>query len=118
VWTRKFATQTATLDAAEGETWTGKFDAPTVLRVTSDAIYIAGVYTNSYQNGSSPPPGTRPDYVARLDLTGQQLWFRQFLTQPSRGETPSSLAIVGTQLVVYSNIGLAFALNIADGTGP
>ncbi len=125
VWRRPFGTATATLNAVEQKTWTGAFvtNSATML-VTSDAIYLAGLYTNTYKNGSTPIPSNMTGYVDRLDLTGQQQWFRQIVssTNPAlpNADTPlatSALAITGTQLLVYQG-GLAFFLNATDGTGP
>ena len=131
VWSRAFATQTATLDSVEGETWKGQFTGTPIMLVTSDSIYLAGSYQNTYMNGSSPPPATSPGYVARLDLTGMQIWFRQFQRMPNPNAPtnivplqPTSLALSGpSKLVVYqggfaNNGGTLFLINAADGAGP
>ncbi|HEX2872521.1 MAG TPA: hypothetical protein VHP33_14730 [Polyangiaceae bacterium] len=72
--------RTSVIDAVEGTIWTG--DAVyfgTALLVTEDAVYVSGPYGNSYQNGSSPPSPTSTTLIARYDLSGERVWFQQFL---------------------------------------
>ncbi len=123
LWTRGFATQTATLNAIEGQTWKGQFSGSTPIMVaSSDSLYLAGTYTNSYMNGSSPIPSTAPAFVARLDSTGQQIWFRQFRATISgttvRDLQPSALALTQQGKLLVASGSTVFFLNAADGTGP
>jgi hypothetical protein len=121
IWQRQFAVQTGTVNAVEGETWTGQFRGTPVMVATSDSVYLAGSYSNTYKNGSSPPPTTAPCYVARLDTMGSQIWFRQFettlVTTSGHDFAPSAIALSGKKLVVASSE-IVFQLNAADGTGP
>jgi hypothetical protein len=124
LWRRGFATQTATLNAVEQQTWTGQFEGDTpVMVAANDALYLSASYGDTYKNGSSPIPSVTPNYVARLDSTGQQVWFRQFeayasatAIQPLR-VSALVLAPQGKLLVVGSST-VGFFLNAADGTGP
>jgi hypothetical protein len=95
--------------------------------VGADAVYVAGKYNNTYANGSSTPPSIATDFVAKLDTSGKQLWFRQFASSPLFASTSLQAAELGTKLLVAST-GTAtnltpltvtfFLLNAADGTGP
>ncbi|MEI9938502.1 MAG: hypothetical protein WDO69_14895 [Pseudomonadota bacterium] len=71
--------RTAILDPVEGVEWSGHFDdlAPQ-FALSNDAIFVAGVYSNTYRNGSNPPPSTHPAYVARYDRKGHRVWFQEF----------------------------------------
>jgi hypothetical protein len=125
VWRRTFATQTATLNAVEGETWKGEFNNNSyypLVAASSDSIYLTGIYHNTYQNGSSPPPVTSPCFVTRLDSTGNQVWFKQFMVMFGKATipgsfVPSSIAVSGTKLVIGST-SLVFQISAVDGSGP
>lgn len=120
---RTFAKQTATLNAVEQEVWNGAFmDSQPLMVASSNALYMVGSYSNTYMNGSSPPPATQTVYVLCLDTMGNQIWFRQFLyaitaTTPASSFLPNTIALNGTKLVIASPSFL-FQLNTADGTGP
>jgi hypothetical protein len=118
---RPFGTQMVTLNAAEGATWTGAFfhyGAAPFMVATNDSIYLAGVYSNTYRNGSSPPPTTGTSYVLRLDSTGKQVWFRLF----SFGKNDLGLRAMAIgsqdQLVLLGSYGEILELKASDGTGP
>ena len=88
-WFRKVEMhQEAVIDAVEGTIWRGDVAAHAYqFAVSGDAIYVVGVYDNSYMNGANPPPATVALLVARYDLLGERVWFKQFSlegTQPDR----------------------------------
>lgn len=94
IWYRQGATQTATIEATEGVKWTGSFTTlNAALGVAADGIYISGVYANQYQNGSVARPTTRPISIARLDTSGQQIWFRELLLETTAGTFTSPFAL-------------------------
>ncbi|MDB4915871.1 MAG: hypothetical protein JWM95_3515 [Gemmatimonadetes bacterium] len=90
---------------------------------TSDALYLAGTYSNTYMNGAAPPPATSPAFVLKTDLNGQQLWFRTFRLMPANATqpidfVPSALAIGHGKVAVYAANQALFIINAADGVGP
>jgi hypothetical protein len=90
LWWRLNSTQTAVIDNVEGVTWTGTFSYTSSLVTTSDSVYIAGIYQNSYMNGSTAHPTTKPAFVGRFDLTGNQIWFTEFQVEPLVGDVPAA----------------------------
>lgn len=81
LWYRPTAKKTAVIDAVEGVTWTGTFSQFSTFVVTTDAVFLAGKYNNSYTNGANPKPPTSPLFVGRYTLEGEQVWFTEFLTE-------------------------------------
>jgi hypothetical protein len=121
IWSRSFGTQMANLNAVEGEVWNGRFStvgAQMWMLASADAIYLAGTYNNAYVNGSSPPPGSTPAFVARLDLTGQQLWFRQYRISSQADFTPTAFVQNAAKLALVGNARAVMVLNASDGSVP
>jgi hypothetical protein len=101
LWYRKGGLPSATIDPVEGVVWQGAFQAtgadPMRMTASKDSIYISGFYQNSYMNGSSPRPTTTPGFVARLDLTGKQIWFQEFqFKQDTKNVDPQQTASMVT----------------------
>jgi len=120
LWFRQGGVRTAVLDAIEGVTWTGQFKTISELAVDTDAIYLAGTYANTYVNGAVPRPATWPAFVARYDLNGEQVWFKQFSLEGVAygGVTPTALAIGadGDPIVAFSAGGYRLVrLRASDG---
>jgi hypothetical protein len=64
--------------------------------VGADAIYLMGVYDNTYKNGANPPPSTSPVFVGRYDLDGARVWFQEFLfVDPTISTEPLSPKLYG-----------------------
>jgi hypothetical protein len=75
MWYRLSAEHNVVIDAVENVIWRGRFLSCDGIKVTSDAVYIAGSFENYFMNGSVPRPSTSPIYVGRYDLEGNQAWF-------------------------------------------
>ena len=130
---RTGATQSATIDSTEGVVWHGSFadSVSSAVAVSNDSIYIAGVYNNTYSNGSTPRPATGPGYVGRYSLDGTQIWFQEFKFDEKSNidQRPSSYAglvvdAAGNVIVVanayhlsgnYTAVWYAFTLSKKDG---
>lgn len=134
--------RTAVADAAPNKTWTGVIPGddityiPTRVLVAKDAIYLSGIYQNSYASGQT----TFPIYVGRYDLNGNREWFQELTVEGvsaadlgSMGDAPD-LSIMGIALdpaanpVVFVTVshlegnltvpgsGYLFKLSAADGS--
>ncbi len=93
--------------------WHGNFYWLSSLTVTSDSLYVTGIYANTYE---PPPPmiPANPAFVARLDLQGQQIWFQELvLDENPMTPAPESPGIAG--LVVRRDQNPLLILN---GSGP
>jgi len=139
LWTRSGELpRSAIVEPVEGVTWTGSYGGKgdalwaggqQAMVVGSDAVYVVGVYRNDYANGAVPRPSTNPTFVARYDLTGERVWFRQFRFEGSNGEVtdPMNSILERADMVLDADgnpvIGIntdkqsfLFRLNAADGT--
>ena len=67
--------RTVVLNAAEGSMWQGNFYSPSRMVATRDAVYMSGIYMNTYINGSNPKPNNTVTYLVKIDAaTGNQVW--------------------------------------------
>ncbi len=92
--------RSAVLDPVENVIWNGRVSeslSPFSLGRTSppfvvgsNAIYLVGIYNNSYLNGSIAKPTTEALYVGRYDLSGARVWFQSSFFRATR-PTPSAL---------------------------
>ena len=81
---RAFGTQTIVI--IEQYMWEGSFynlNGSGSMNVSSDAVYLFDDYSEKYVNGSNPKPNQSPSYIAKLDLSGNQVWFRAYQTVSS-----------------------------------
>ena len=78
-WARLAEERTAVIEPVEGVTWHGTVTDCRTIQPTSDALYVTGIYDNTYMNGSVPHKPTTTLFVARFTLNGRQQWFQQFL---------------------------------------
>jgi hypothetical protein len=126
-WYRKTGPeQMATIDSVEGVIWNGQFVVGNgSLAVTSDSLFVAGLYRNDYRNGSMPRPQRMTGYVARCDLDGKQLWFRQFQIPWMFDEKVAFQGTVlglsgdsaGNVIVVSAPLGRAYVIKLAKADG-
>lgn len=84
LWYRASARRDVVIDDVEGVIWHGAFRECSALAVSSDRVYLAGYFENSYENGSSVRSSTYPLFVGSYDLAGEQKWFR-LLNNPGEG---------------------------------
>ncbi len=94
--------RSAVLDTVENVIWNGGIRVLDSLSpfsvgrtsppfvVGSNAIYLVGIYTNSYLNGSIAKPTTEALYVGRYDLNGARVWFQEFVFPGDTANTVSS----------------------------
>jgi hypothetical protein len=87
-----------------------------------DAVYITGKYENRYEFGSNPPADNTATFIARYDLEGNRIWFKEFLSESGDPRIQKPNAVMALQsdgnLIVALDSGLypnhIFRLN-ADG---
>jgi hypothetical protein len=102
-WYRLGGSESAVIEPVEQTTWTGAFvsgvgpSVPSSMHIatSSNALFLSGTYSNEYRNGSNPPQGSLPPFVARYDLDGERVWFHQFAAELF----PDGLLIVATLVV-------------------
>jgi hypothetical protein len=94
----------------EGVVWTGHFVMGSAVAISADAIYINGGYENSYQNGSVPKPTTNPGFVARYDLQGNQIWFKEYLINSPADTTLGPISVSPGPMAFNSNGDLLVAV--------
>lgn len=55
--------------------WQGVIRAQLTVRTAEDSVYVGGQYVNVYTNSQLT---TRPMFLMRFDLDGEQVWFQEF----------------------------------------
>lgn len=107
LWYRKAypsGLRTQVIDEVEGTYWSGSFYSSFKdLKVTENSIIVSGSYVNTYTFGSNPPPEYKATFVARYDLTGELIWFQQYLPE---GFDPESLDRNEPTALVIDNGGI------------
>lgn len=124
-WFRWAETETAVVEPVEQVTWQGTMAGCTALLTTSDAVFVAGGYVNSYRNGSTQRPTVATSFVARYDLEGNRVWFKQIeVPRPVVGGQSvftergvfRLIAGRGGSLIGATHTGFVFAIKAADGS--
>jgi hypothetical protein len=130
LWTRPFGVQQTTLDPIKDQpaSWKGTLESVTAMAVASDSIYLAGQYVNEYKGWVTG--ASKTGFVARYDLSGEQLWFRQFRVNANASDTQLEdrlwswlLLNAGSRGVLVGGHGFSASNPIAffldsSGTGP
>lgn len=78
IWTRVGELNDEVIDPVEGVIWKGFFQRCEGLVVVDDAVFIHGIHSDKFQNGSTPRPDEVSRFVARYDLSGNRVWFKLF----------------------------------------
>ena len=115
-WYRLSTERSATTDSS-GTVWKGHFEMPRAITVTDDSIYLAGLYTNSYQLPGGVPNDSSVDAVGRYDLDGNPIWI-QDIEESSAGILGISVGVDGNPVVVVNGPGgvAMIKLGKADGS--
>jgi hypothetical protein len=138
--------RTAVIDPVGNVTWSGTMNALNpglstnrYIAVSSDAVYLAGIYENSYSiDGAAARPTIRNLFVGKYSLTGDRIWFQELsfagdtaddmIRSLPRGlqldlsGNPVLLAVQKSfdnnnhDLLLNPTGGFIFKLNAADGT--
>lgn len=116
------------IDATTSVVWYGRVTVYGPLVATNDAVYLGGVYQNSYgssADGGATKPTQDAGFVARYDLDGNLVWFRQIQMmnpttdgQPRVPAEPLFLAAdrSGHVLVAFTGVGFGvLSMSAADG---
>jgi hypothetical protein len=105
------------VEPVEQVTWNGRFNVCGALLVTRDAVYLGGNYMNSYKNGSRRRDPKANVFVARYDLEGNQVWFRQARHPKGSGSgVPFFMGLTPEgDLVTLTHSGETFVVRTKDG---
>jgi len=117
-WFRRGEGEKAIVEPVEQVTWNGDIFMCSGILATSNAVYVTGIYGNHYTHGSVARPSSNPSFVARYDLEGNRVWFRQVLiTERLLDKHEPKFLAQGPQntLVAATQDGFVFGVQMADG---
>lgn len=120
LWYRRVSDRTKVIDEVEGTTWTGNHLNDGQFKITNDSIIVSGIYQNRYVYGSNPPPDFNAPFIARYDLTGELVWFKQYQTTPSSSRFSEFVLDSNGDIVVFGSgpelSGCIFRVDVEDGS--